>query len=571
MSHTRQSLNEKWHFRVDSDDVGVLERWFTGTAHHSWEKIELPGPWERNGIDADTGVGWFWRETGELSISDSDVLWLAGITAQARVWINGHEVRSVSAYPQRYAAPLSSASASGTNTISIRVTDRGRAGNILRGAWIGPNSPDGAAWIAERKPARRCEDWVRDGVIYSAYLRSASPEGTFAGLERRLEELAKMGATIIWLLPVHPVGVVGRKGSLGSPYAVRDFRAINPEFGTMDDFRRLLDAAHRRGMKLIIDLVANHTAWDNPLIEAHPDWFASGDDGRIRPPLPDWHDVAQLDYSKLALREWMIETLCWWVRDVGIDGFRCDVADMVPLDFWEQARPRLEAIKPIVMLAEGDKPEDHHVGFDLTYDWWSYKQLGRLSQGTLAGSSLQHLLGDEALDYPLGSLRMRFVSNHDLNAWHVPAARRYRRSMKAAYVLTFVLPGVPMVYTGDEVASEARLDLFERVEVDYSRDESNMRAHIAALSKLRAEHVALRRGALRWYAIEQRDEILALERTHQHESVFVLVNLSDGERRVQLPQQVSGTAAHPFSTAVQHGATSVTLPPWTWWVAARRW
>ncbi|MFN0137310.1 MAG: alpha-amylase family glycosyl hydrolase [Phycisphaerae bacterium] len=556
-------------FRTDSDDVGVLESWYASTPGPLWEHIELPGPWERNGIDADSGAAWFRLEAPGLIVGDSDVLWLAGIDARARVWINGHEVRSVSTYPTRFAAPLAHLSKPDANIISIRVVDRGRSGNILRGAWIAPNSPSGAAWIADTKPARRSEDWVRDGVIYSAYLRSASPEGTFAGLERRLDELATLGVSILWLLPIHPVGVVGRKGSLGSPYAVRDFHAVNPEFGTLDDFRRLLAAAHQRGMKLIIDLVANHTSWDNPLIEQHPDWFSRGGDGKIRPPVPDWSDVAQLDYYKPALREWMIETLCWWVRDVGIDGFRCDVADMVPLDLWEQVRPQLDAIKPIVMLAEGDKPQDHEQAFDLTYDWWTYKQLGRLSQGTLSVTSLQHVLADEALDYPLGSLRMRFISNHDLNTWHKPAATRYRRSMRAAAVLSFTLPGVPLIYTGDEVASEARLDLFERVVVDFSSDAMGMQAHFAALSKLRRDHAALRRGAMRWYTIEHRNEILAFERTHENESVFVLINLADAQRRVQLPQQMSAATADAISTAQQHGATSVTLPPWSWWIATK--
>lgn len=569
MSPARELFMTGWRMRLDADDAGVLERWYGRHLGKEWEPIELPGPWERNGLDGDPGWAWFRLDTGAIAAAGR-VLWLAGIDGRQRVWVNGREARSVAAHPARFAVAGDALNASGANSICVRVADRGAAGNILRGAWLAANDAGGAAAVGRPVAARASHDWVRDAVIYSAYLRSASPEANFAGLEKRLGELADLGVTLLWLLPIHPVGRLRRKGALGSPYAVQDFRAVNPEFGTLDDFKRLLAAAHARGMKLIIDLVANHTAWDNPLISDHPDWFARDERGEIRPPVPDWSDVAQLDYSKPALREWMIETLEWWVRDVGIDGFRCDVADMVPLDFWEQARPRLDAIKPVVMLAEGDKPDDHLAAFDLTYDWWTYKALGRLPQGTLTAEQVQQFLADEAIDYPAGSLRLRMISNHDLNAWHKPAAARYRDAARAASVITFALPGVPLIYTGDEVGSAARLDLFERIAVDWRADDHGMRSHLTALARLRREHAALRGGALRWFATDDRDDVLLLAREAPREAVFVAVSLADQERRIVLPEPMRGATPHAACNAVLHGTTQLALPAWGYAVMTKR-
>jgi glycosidase len=185
------------------------------------------------------------------------------------------------------------------------------------------------------KPSlRQSADWVRNAVIYEVYLRSFSREGTFRGLEKRLPELKDLGVTVIWLMPIHPVGELKRKGHLGSPYAVRDYYAVNPEFGTLEDFRSLVRSVHNTGMHIIIDLVINHTAWDNPLITEHPDWYTHDEKREIVSPNKDWTDVADLDYSRQGLRDYMTGMMVYWVRDIGIDGYRCDVAELLPTDFW---------------------------------------------------------------------------------------------------------------------------------------------------------------------------------------------------------------------------------------------
>ena len=340
---------------------------------------------------------------------------------------------------------------------SVTMTETSRLEDLLKSQYFG-------------KPALRSADWAKDAVIYSVYLRSFSPEGTFAALEKRLPELKDLGATVLWLLPVHPGGVKNRKGSLGSPYSIQDYYAVNPEFGTMGDFRRLVAAVHKNGMKLIIDLVANHTSWDSKLIKEHPDWFVRDISGKIVAPNPDWTDVAHLDYSRPELRKYMIDMMCWWVREVGIDGYRCDVAELVPTSFWNEARWRLNRIKPVMMLSEGTIPEHHMSAFDITYAWNIYDQLLPILSGKRPATTLDQLLRNEYLQFPTGALRLRFATNHDKNAWDAPAILKFGPAgLKAATVLVNTLPGVPLIYTGEEVANDRRLSLFEKVEVDWQR------------------------------------------------------------------------------------------------------
>ena len=194
-------------------------------------------------------------------------------------------------------------------------------------------------------------------MIYEVFPRVFSPQGNFQGVIAQLDRLKELGVTVLWLMPIHPQGELKAKGSLGSPYAVRDYDAINPDYGTADDLKKLVDAAHRRDMKVFIDIVANHTAWDSTLIKQHPDWYRRDAAGQIVPPNPDWVDVAQLDYAKPALREYMSGMLVRWLRDYQLDGFRCDYAIGVPRDFWESVRPQLDRVRPgLAFMAEADDP-----------------------------------------------------------------------------------------------------------------------------------------------------------------------------------------------------------------------
>jgi len=372
--------------------------------------------------------------------------------------------------------------------------------------------------------ARHSENWVRDGIIYEIYVRSFSPAGNFAGVEERLPELKKLGVTILWIMPIHPVGVLHRKGTLGSPYSVQDYYGINPEFGTLDDFKRLLKRAHALGFHLVIDLVANHTAWDSKLIKEHPEWFTKDSAGNIIPPNPDWTDVADLNYSEPGLRRYMITMMKYWVRDVGIDGFRCDVAELVPIDFWNEARTALDSIKPVMMLAEGSRPEEHLKAFDLSYSWNIYPLLGPLVHGQSAPSLLDSELTRERGSFPGGSLRMRFSSNHDENAWDSPdVVKLGKDGAMLAAVLVNTLPGVPLLYNGQEVGNGKKLRLFEKDSIDWS-DNQDYRNLYESLFSMRAHHPSLSRGEMIRLTSSDDAHLYAFARISGSDRLLVVLN-----------------------------------------------
>lgn len=390
--------------------------------------------------------------------------------------------------------------------------------------------------VRAQQPARPSADWVRDAVIYEAYLRSFSSNSSFAELEARLPELKKLGVTVLWVMPIHPVGKEKRKGALGSPYAVQDYYAVNREFGTLDDFRSLVKATHDAGMKIIIDLVINHTAWDNELLKKHPEWYRHDKSGKIVFPA-NWEDVAHLDYSNAALRQYMLDMMLYWVRDVGIDGYRCDVAGMVPLDFWEAVRAELDKIKPVMMLAEDSKPEEHLKAFDLTYSWNVCDAMRQVIRDGKPAGRILDAIRDDQKKYPTGSLRLRFSSNHDHNAWDDAAINLYGPAgAKAAAVLSCTLPGVPLLYNGDEVGNAAKLPLFEKVDIEWQRDPLGMRKVYEELFALRRQYRALIDGEIEY--LRAGNAVVAFVRQTEKERILVAVNVTGKEQRVKLEDDV---------------------------------
>jgi len=382
--------------------------------------------------------------------------------------------------------------------------------------------------------ARESAEWVHDAVLYEVYLRSFSKEGTLKALEARIPELQKLGVTVLWLMPIHPVGIKNRKGSLGSPYSVRDYYAINPEFGTLEDFQSLVKTVHRLGLKIIIDLVANHTAWDNPMIIEHPEWYTHDENGAIISPNPDWTDVADLNYDQAGLRTYMITMMKYWVRSIGIDGFRCDVAELVPTDFWESARKELDAIKPVMMLSEGSIPEHHIHAFDLTYSWNVYDVLENVIQGRTPAAIFGELLTSESDHFPQNSLRMRFNTNHDKNAWDAPAVEKFGpQGAKATAVLAFTFPGVPLMYTGEEVGNEKKLSLFEKVNIDWSKGK-DFKKFYETLNLLRLEHPALRHGTYTSISNSVNPHMYSCIRTIGKDTVLVIINFGSGAAAANL-------------------------------------
>jgi cyclomaltodextrinase len=534
----KKSLDNDWLFRADPRRVGLDQKWFLNSADRSaWKPLEVPLFWHSYPrLAGHHGWNWYTSRFRLEKVLRPLSIHFAGVDDAAVVWVNGVEIGSHAGYEDPFVVDVARALKVGENNIVVLVQGGSGGGGIYRPITLVETRHLGQLLRSpySGKRALRSAAWVCDGLIYSVYLRSFSAGGNFLGLEKRLPELKRLGVTIIWLLPIHPVGLKNRKGTLGSPYAVRDYYGINPEFGTLTDFKRLVKAAHRQKMKLIIDLVANHTSWDSTLINDHPEWFTKDDRGQIVSPNADWTDVADLDYSKPELRRYMIAMMRWWVKDVGIDGFRCDVAELVPTDFWNEARGKLNTIKPVMMLSEGSAPEQHLKAFDVTYSWNMYDAIEPLVKGKRPVALIDQILRREHQQFPAGSLRMRFTTNHDKNPWDAPAVLKFgMRGLKLATVLVNTLPGVPMIYTGEEVANNRRLSLFEKVDVDWSRPRS-LESLWKTLIHLRKNHKALSRGEMIRVQTSRDEYVYAFSRSAGDDRILVVLNFSAGATDVNV-------------------------------------
>ena len=306
-------------------------------------------------------------------------------------------------------------------------------------------------------------DWTKNAVLYQINTRQFTPEGTFAAAQRQLPRLKALGVDILWLMPIHPIGQKNRKGGLGSPYSVKDYYGVNPEFGTKADLKAFVDAAHAQGFHVILDWVANHTAWDNPMHDAHPDWYEKDWKGANRPtPWWDWSDIIDLDYSKPGLRQYMTGAMKYWVKDFGIDGYRADVAGYVPVDFWENARAELDAIKPVFMLGEFDQRDVHYKAFDATYAWKWNNAMHDIAMGKADTGALFGYYSELESAWPKAAIRMVYTENHDQNAWEGTEFERFGPALNNAIALSFVGDGMPSIYNGQEAGNTKRLAFFEK-------------------------------------------------------------------------------------------------------------
>ena len=413
--------------------------------------------------------------------------------------------------------------------------------------------------------------WVRRSVIYEVFVRDFSPSGDLQGVVRGLDRIQSTGANVIWLMPIYPIGVQNRKGPLGSPYAVRDYHAINPDFGRPADLRALVTAVHARGMKLILDWVPNHSAWDNRWVREHPGFYVRNERGEITVPrddqgrLTDWTDVAQLDYKNPALRRAMIAAMRWWLDQYGIDGFRVDAAGFVPDDFWRAAVPALRAAvrRPILLLAEWGDLKMHRFGFDLTYSWDSYSRLKAVWKGASAASFLPRELDDMGA-MPPGGRRLRFTTNHDETAWDQPPVTLFggAAGARAAYVLMALLPGRPLLYDGQEVESPQKLGLFVRDTVAWAQPDSGIvRAFYRRVLQLVLTDSSVVAGDFRPLETNAADDVIAYARggavvvvnTRNHAVAVVVTGVTVNGTRDRLTDraQASDTVAlAPYGAVV---------------------
>ena len=307
-------------------------------------------------------------------------------------------------------------------------------------------------------------EWSYSAVLYEMNIRQLTPEGTLRAAEKKLEFLREMGIDAIWLMPIYPIGEEGRKGSLGSYYSIRDYKAINPEFGTMEDFDSFVAKAHSLGIKVILDWVANHTARDAKWLQTKPaDWYEREDDGTAKVPW-DWTDTAKLNYSNHDVWRGQIDAMRFWVEQHAIDGFRCDMAMLVPIEFWQQATEVLRAIKPdIFMLAEAEQQNLFDHAFDMCYAWEIHHLMCDIARGERRVWDLRNKLYANRENYPASAMRMMFTSNHDENSWSGSEFHRFGAAREIMTALTFVWEGaMPLIYTGQEVGYDHSFAFFDR-------------------------------------------------------------------------------------------------------------
>ena len=418
-------------------------------------------------------------------------------------------------------------------------------------------------------------EWSRSAVLYQMNQRQLTPQGTFRAAEAHLPRIRDLGVDVVWLMPVHPIGRVNRKGDLGSPYAVRDHHAVNAEFGDLEDLRHFVATAHDLGLRVILDWVANHTAWDNVLVEQHPEWYARDWKGDFCPtPWWDWDDVIDLDYSHEGLRRYMTEAMAYWVREADVDGYRCDVAGYVPTDFWDNVRRELDAIKPVFMLAEWENRDLHAHAFDLTYAWSWNEAVHAIAMGTSDLEPLRVYYAWNEKAWPHDSMRMTFVSNHDKNAWEGTEYEQFGDALPAAIVLSVVGDGLPLIYNGQEAGSDRRLEFFTKDQIAWREDEQG--TLYRRLFALKKQHRALWNG--RWGArmvrVPNTDEtaVLSFVRAHDDDHVFAVFNLSPTPRTVTFglgPHRGASVDAFTGETAAFDDFTALTLPAWGWRVFSR--
>jgi glycosidase len=387
--------------------------------------------------------------------------------------------------------------------------------------------------------------WSRSANIYEVNIRQYTEEGTFNAFAAHLPRLRKMGVDILWIMPIQPIGEKNRKGTLGSYYAVRDYTGINPEFGTLDDFKRLVKQAHALGMHVIIDWVANHTAFDNPWTTEHKDWYLHNEKGEIYPVTytdgaePEyWTDVTGLDWKQQGLWKGMTDAMAYWVREADIDGFRCDVAAKVPTPFWNQARAALDKIKPVFMLAEADKPELQEHAFDMTYGWDTKDLFKEVAKGRADARTLRDFLANPPKVFPRDAYRMRFTSNHDENSWQGSDTELYGPAFKAMAVLAATLPGMPLVYGGQESKLDKRIQFFEKDPVQWKDYE--YAPFYAGLLKLKHDNRALWNGQYGGglqVLDTANDKVFAFKRQLGTNVVAVTVNVSGDKQSYTLPGQ----------------------------------
>lgn len=394
--------------------------------------------------------------------------------------------------------------------------------------------------------------WAHTTNIYEVNVRQYTEEGTFNAFEKELPRLKEMGVATLWFMPVTPIAQKNKKGTMGSPYACSDYTAINPEFGSMEDFKQLVNKAHDMGFKVIIDWVANHTGWDHVWTKSNPDYFLKDSATNDFKMASGMEDIIELDYKNPALRKAMIDALKFWVTEADIDGFRCDLASWVEVDFWVEARPQVDSLKHLFWLGEFDELEGPEYGkvFDASYSWkWMHKTRD-FYQHQLPLHELDSLLHQyESLGY--GSMRAWFTTNHDENSWNGTEYDKYGKMAAALAVFSATWNGIPLLYSGQEMPNKKKLEFFEKDPIQWT-SKYELSDFYKTLLNLHSNHPALRAGdsQVKTYRIKTSDDgkVFSFHRKNGTKEVFVILNLShsDLEKAQITDDQISGMYKNVF-------------------------
>ena len=376
------------------------------------------------------------------------------------------------------------------------------------------------------------DESLENAVIYEANIRQYSPEGTFAKFTEDIPKLKELGVKIIWVMPIYPISTTKSKGSLGSYYAISDYTKVNPEFGNLDDVKNLVDTAHKNGMYVILDWVANHTGWDHVWLKNHPEYYTKNEKGEITHTVgTDWTDVADLNYDNLEMRAEMLEDMKYWLKEVNVDGFRCDVAGMVPVEFWENTVVELKKVKPVFMLAEGWNPNLLENAFDMGYSWDTHHRMNAIAQGNETVRNWDERMSQIDTLYQKDDILMNFVTNHDENSWNGTIKERMGDASEVMLALSYCAPGMPLIYSGQEYDMNKRLLFFEKDTIPKTK--GKVWPLLVKLGELKNNNKALNGGknAASYTRIPSSDHknILIFSREKEGNKVTFMANLSNKE------------------------------------------
>ena len=415
--------------------------------------------------------------------------------------------------------------------------------------------------------AKTAPEWTKNINLYEVNIRQYSEDGTFKAIENDLQRIKDLGVDVLWFMPIHPIGEKNRKGTQGSYYSVKDYKAVHPDYGSLQDFKSLVNKIHEMGMYVIIDWVANHSAFDNVWVsEANMEWYTLDSSGKLQPPLnTDWWDVADLNYDNKDMRAAMIEALKFWVEECDIDGYRCDVADWVPVDFWNEARASLDAVKPVFMLAEAETPELHEKAFDMTYGWEFHFIMNEIAQGKKNVNDIRTYLNGNAKRFKKEDYRLHFTSNHDENTWKGTVKERMGDALKAFAVLSATMEGAPLIYNGQEGGLDKRLEFFEKDPIEWTDD--SLTPFYQKLLELNHENQALYNGIyggdLEILSPDSDSIGFAFSRSKGEDEVIAIFNFSDNSHTITLNKEISDNMKELFDEAIPlKGQNKIELSPW---------